>query len=269
MTSKNYGLNGIAGTVELGKGGPKVKDSSGVIEARNNADDAYAVLRAATPVADNDVATKAWVEKRYGIAVTGQIDGGAPPAAGTPGRIFVCTTAGGAYTLNYLYRDTGSAWEEIVPSEGIVIGITDALTGGSVEFDADHAYIWDLDNTEWDDIGPSAGSDTKKIEARTVDIAHTDGAVNIGLDVPANAKVLRARVYVTQAFDGATPTVKIGDGTDDDRLMTEAENDLETTGLYVVDCQYTYGAATQLVATVTTSGASQGLANVTVEFQNA
>lgn len=269
MTSKNYGLNGIGTIVELGKGGAKLQNVAGVLESRNNANDAFAILRAATPVNDNDVATKSWVEKRYGIAVTGQIDGGSPPAASTAGRIFVCTTAGGSYTLNYLYRDTGSAWEEIVPAEGMVIGVTDALTGGTVEYDADHAYIWDLDNTEWDDIGPSSGSDTKKIEARTVDIAHTDGSVNIGTTVPSSAKVLRARVNVTQAFDGVTPVVKIGDGVDDDRLMLEAENDLETVGVYVVDCQYTYGGVTQLVATVTTSGASQGLANVTVEFQNA
>lgn len=269
MTSKNYGQNGIGTVVEFGKGGAKMQNVAGVLESRNNANDAFAVFRAATPVNDNDVATKAWVEKRYGVAVTGQIDGGAPPAAGTPGRIYICTTAGGAYTLNYLYRDNGASWEEIIPYEGQVIGVTDALSGGTVEFLADHSYIWDLDNTEWDDIGQSSSTDAKKVEQRTVDIAHTDGAVNVGAVVPAGAKVLRARVNVTQVFDGATPTVKIGDAVDDDRLMLEAENDLEATGLYVVDVQYTYGASTQIVATVTTSGASQGLANVTVEFANA
>jgi len=151
----------------------------------------------------------------------------------------------------------------------MTVGITDALTGGTDEYTADHVYLWDADNTEWDDIGPGPATASKRIEQRTADLAHTDTTVNIGAVVPLGAKILRVRVDVTQAFDGTTPTVKVGDGVDDDRLMTDAENDLEAVELFTTEGQYAYGSSTQLVATVATSGASQGLANVTVEFANA
>jgi len=270
MAHKDYSQSGVGSTIELGKGGAKIKNSSGVVENRNNADDDYAVVRGATPVADNDLATKAWVEKRYGIAVTGQIDGGSPPAASSLGRIFICTTAGGAYTLNYLYRDTGAAWEEIVPVEGQVIGVTDALTGGTVEFSADHSYIWDLDNTEWDDLGPSAGTDSGKYDTRTVTLAHTDtGANNIGAAVPLNATVVGVRANVTQAFDGTSQSLIIGDAVDDDRLMLAAENELDEAVLFDAVTEYTYGSSTQLVATLATTTPSQGQCKITVTFIHA
>jgi len=271
MAHKDYSQSGIGSTVELGKAGAKVKNSSGVVEARNNADDAYAIVRGATPVGDDDLATKAWVEKRYGISVVGQINGGSPPAASVLGQVFLCTTAGGAYTLKYLYRDTGSTWEEIVPVEGMVIGITDALTGGTDVYSADHAYIWDADNTEWDDLGPSvAGTDTKKIEQRTVTVAYTDtGANNVGAVVPAGAKVLEARVNVTQAFDGTTPTLTVGDAVDPDRLLTALENGLTEVVLFTAPVEYTYGSETQITATIAVSGASTGQCLITVLFAHA
>lgn len=49
----------IKGTIEtafqIGLGGPLVKNSSGTIEARNSADTAYAIVRAAEPAGTNDV----------------------------------------------------------------------------------------------------------------------------------------------------------------------------------------------------------------------
>lgn len=53
---------------QLGKGGPNLKKSGSAIEARNNADAAYAVMRGATPVASNDLTTKAYVDAGAGGA---------------------------------------------------------------------------------------------------------------------------------------------------------------------------------------------------------
>lgn len=39
--SKNYALDGIAGNVELAKGGIRVRDNAGALEARNNADSGF------------------------------------------------------------------------------------------------------------------------------------------------------------------------------------------------------------------------------------
>lgn len=56
--SKDYGLTGVGSPLEVTKGGAKLKNNSGVLESRNNADDAYAILRAADGSASNDVVNK-------------------------------------------------------------------------------------------------------------------------------------------------------------------------------------------------------------------
>jgi hypothetical protein len=63
--SKHYGIDGVGTIVELGKGGPKVKNSSGVIEARNAADNAYAIVRGASPVGSDDLTTRSFVEAGF------------------------------------------------------------------------------------------------------------------------------------------------------------------------------------------------------------
>ena len=51
----NYGLKGVGSPLELGKGGPKLKNVSGVVEVKNNADDAYANIKSTTPTAAGQV----------------------------------------------------------------------------------------------------------------------------------------------------------------------------------------------------------------------
>lgn len=59
-------LSKIRGTIEslfqLGLGGPQLKANGAAIEARNAADAAFAVVRVATPVANEDAATKLYVD---------------------------------------------------------------------------------------------------------------------------------------------------------------------------------------------------------------
>lgn len=56
----------LRGTIEtifqIGLGGPQLKNSSGVVEARNSVDAAYAIVRGATPVGADDLTTKAYVD---------------------------------------------------------------------------------------------------------------------------------------------------------------------------------------------------------------
>jgi len=56
--AKNFGLVGIGGSVILSKGGVRIKNSAGILEARNLADDAYAIVRGADPVGNDDFVTK-------------------------------------------------------------------------------------------------------------------------------------------------------------------------------------------------------------------
>jgi hypothetical protein len=271
MTSKHYDVNGLNATVELGKGGPKVTNASGVIEARDQAGTAFAKVRADHPVGPNDVVTLKYLQTKGDVTVLGQITGGSPPAASVEGRMFICTTTGGLFTVNNLYYDTGLAWEEVVPSEGLSMVVTDALTGGTVEFTADHAYLWNLDGTEWVDIGPSAAASLAKIvKTREASLAFgTSSPLNIGTTIPQYGRVLRVCVNVTQAFNGTVPTVEIGDAGDTNRYMTVDENNLKATGVYWSDTFYMVASATQLIATYVADTSSAGACTVFVEWSEA
>lgn len=261
MPSKNYGQNGIGATLEIGKGGPKLKNSSGVLEARNNADDAYAIMRGLSPVNDNDLVTLEYLRTLGDVRVTGQINGGAPPAV-VNGAVYIVTTAGGGYGLKELWYGKGGSWEQITVPEGLTIVVTDALTGGTDEYESDHVYIWDEDNTEWDGVGPAPGVSKVEKNIRATIAFGDSGANNVGDPVDTDGITNRFLVNVTQAFDGSAPTLTIGDSGDPDRFMTVDECDLKTVGVYVVDVHHLYGSSTQVTATLTPDGSTQGQASV-------
>lgn len=265
--SKDYGLIGIGPSVELGKDGVRVKDDgSGVAEVRTNDDTGYAKLRADHPVNENDVVTLRFLRTRADVRVTGQIDGGSPPAAGTPGRVFICTTAGGSYTLKYLYYDNGSSWDEIIPGEGLTIQVTDDLTGGTDEYIADHLYMWDLDAVTWRDLGPNpAESETNKSKIITID--YTDTGVNLIKSIPAGAYLTQVKVKVTQVYDGTNPYLEVGDAVDPDRHMTQNQQNLAKVGLYKTEALYLYGAETAVNVTLTVGGTpTQGQCTVMISY---
>jgi len=270
MAHKNYEQTGIGSVVELGKGGAKIKENSGTVEIKNNTDTAFVKLRAAHPVDLNDVVTLQYLKTKGDVVVTGQINGGSPPAAGVAGRVYVCTTTGGGYTIKKLYLDNGVTWEDVGPDEGISIAVTDALTGGALEFTADHAYLWDADASTWVDIGPSSIGISGTVQCRTVNLAFdSSGSINIGAALPANATALRVSINVTQAFNGTAPTVTVGDIGDTDRLMTAVGNNLKDATLFVAENSYLYSLSTQLTVTYVASASGSGAAQIIVHYLNA
>lgn len=263
---KNYGQSGIAASVELGQGGARLRNNGGVVEARDNADSALARVSAADPTDEANLVTLGYLRRNANVRITGQIDGTSPPAAAALGSMYVCTTTGGAYTVNRLYYSTGSAWEEKIPPEGFVVAITDALTGGDVEFLADHVYLWDEDGGAWEDIGPSASSASKQVRQRSVDFTFASGALNVGAAVPENARVLSIAVAVTQAFNGAAPTLIVGDAGDTDRHMTTAEVNLKSVGVYASPLSHAYSVLSQVTALVVPDGSATGAGNITITY---
>ena len=274
MPSKHYDVNGVSSTVELGKSGAVVRSvtdgSTKAIEARNNVDDAYVKIRADHPVDANDVVTLRYLQTKGAVIVLGQIDGGGSiPSASPAGRMFICTTTGTIYTVKYLYYANGSSWEEVIPSEGLSVAVTDALTGGTIEFEADHKYIWDADGSTWLNLGVYVPL-SESIQCKTVDLVFgSSGSVNIGAALPANATVLRTSINVVQAFNGAAPTVKIGDAGVTDNLMSTTGNSLKETSLFITENSYLYVLATQLIATYVADGSSAGSAKIIVQYLNA
>jgi hypothetical protein len=251
--SKHYGVTGLSGNVELGKGGPRLKNNSGVVEHRNPADSDFVVVRGAHPIDDNDLVTKRFLETRADVRVTGQINGGSPPAV-VPGAVYIVTTAGGSYSLKELYYGGASSWEAITVPEGLRIAVTDALTGGTDEYQADTVYVWDEDGGDWVLIGPVPSVPGMVRNERATLTYGDTGDNNLGSAVPTDGIAQTITVNVTQAFNGTTPELKIGDSGDDDRHMTVDEVDLETVGKYVVHLYHKYGASTQVVANLAIGG---------------
>lgn len=98
-------------------------------------------------------------------------------------------------------------------------------------------------------------------------LLHTDtGVVDIGR-MPANAIVAQAKVFVKTAFDGTSPTLKIGDAVDDDRLGETGDFTLGTPGLYTASRPYLFTALTTLRSTLSIGGSpSAGELYILMEY---
>lgn len=267
--TKNYGLSGVSTDVEFGVDGLRIISDGTAFKFRNATDTANVEIKAADPTGDDSVATRGWVERRYDVSATGQIDGTSPPAV-VNGAIYMCTTSGGAYTAGYLYRGESGSWVEIIPYNGMRIVVTTALTGGTLQFLGDHMYLWDGDTSVWVDVGPYVipGQFIKSV--RTTLVFNSAGTVNIGSAVPANARPFRVIINSTQAFNGAPRSrVAVGDAGNTSRLAATGDSNLNNTNVHVTDCYYNYGVSTQLTATYTANGATQGQAYIEVLYTTA
>lgn len=265
MNTKKFGLVGIASNVQFGKGGPRIKNNAGVLQAKNAADNALVNFQALAPVNDNDVVTKRYLETQANVIINGQIDGGTPPSP-VDGLIYIVTTAGGAFALNEIYRREAGVFVLLPLVDGFVISVADPLIGGVDEY-AMGRYMYDLDTTSWIYIGPAAA--VSKIDSNEiVTLAFGSAAtLNIGAALPLGAIAKKVYVNVTQAFDGIDPILDIGDAGDANRLMDNAEIDLKTVGLYVSDVYNLYGASTQLEAAYVADSSTVGQANILVEYR--
>jgi hypothetical protein len=164
-----------------------------------------------------------------------------------------------------LYYDTGAAWDEIPEIEGLTMRVTDALAGGVVEFLADHMYVWDADGADWVDLGPATLTLGGVVQKRSVDFTYATGSpFGIGTALPASARVLEVKLNVSEAFDGAGPTLTVGDAGAPDRFMALDENDLTEVAVQVADASHLYALSTQVTATLAAPGAATGAANLTV-----
>jgi len=265
--TKNYGISGVSSELELGKGNSRIKESGGAIEHRNAADDAYVIARGATPVGDNDLVTKKFLDERASVYVSAQIDGSVPTPAAADWTFALVTTAGNGFLLNEVYKSDGSTWNEITIIEGMVISVTDALTGGTDEYEADHRYLRDEDGSTWVDLGASTAI-TKVMKAERATLAFgSSSPLNIGAQLPSNAIVTKVVINVSSAFDGASEsTLEIGDSWDTDRLAASSEINLAVPWVYVIDTYHLYGSSTQVTGTYVQDSATTWAAEITLEY---
>ena len=92
----------------------------------------------------------------------------------------------------------------------------------------------------------------------------TGASIDFGA-VPAGSIVIPRLVSVLTAFDGSSPTIKVGDAGDDDRLIVVGDADLTATGITSIDRPHHYAAETVITATYAADSSTAGAASIVLE----
>jgi hypothetical protein len=261
----------LRGTIEtifqLGLDGPNLKNNAGVIEARNSGDGAYAIVRGASPVGNNDLANKTYVDTLASrTVVSDQFDGNNALPANTGVEHFkVVTTTGPNATIGQLIWDDGTGVGTAVvlaASDGRLIITTQAFTGGTVSLKAESLYAWDAGGAAWVNAGGSATSGG----VRVIRYAVTNAAVQDSASkIPANAIVLRCRLNVTVPYSGGT-SITIGRVGSLTLLQVASDNRPTVANIYEVPQETDWGAAELVVRTSIAGAPAAGAGWVLVEY---
>ena len=112
----------------------------------------------------------------------------------------------------------------------------------------------------------SANTDANTLSA-TVTQAGGSGTTAVGT-VSNTSRITLVSIEVTQAFDHASATLTVGDSGDPDRLVTDNDIDLTSTGTYAVQpaYQYTTGADVTINAYLNIGSATTGTAKILVSY---
>lgn len=125
-------------------------------------------------------------------------------------------------------------------------------------------YLWD--GSAWVLIGDQ---DSAATDANTLSITITpsSSATELIGTVSTNSRISLISVEVTQAFDG-TPTLDIGDVSDNDRLMSDNILDLSSVGSYSTQSDHFYdsGSDTDINAYFSAGGSTVGEAVIVVSY---
>lgn len=262
----------LLGTIEtvfqIGLGGPKLKNNSGVVENRNADDNGYVIVRGAAPVGDNDLVTKSYadsLDKPRVVSRQADCSSALPNNTAVAGYVVVSTAGSGAAIGDLLYDDGSSSgtMDIISASEGRTIAVTDSLSGGTATFDADSIYIWDEDGSSWVKVG-DIGNVTGGVRVVRYVIDNT-AAQDSTTSIPANARVLRASVEITTPYS-AGATISVGNTSTADLIIATTDNDALTANTYQVDQNTDWGSSATVVRTTVAGTPAAGAGVVTVEF---
>jgi len=246
-------LGTIEATFQLGLGGPKFKASSGALEARNAADNAYAVMRGASPVGNNDLVTKQYADTlatRYVIA--DQFDGNSSlPANTSTERFLVVTTTGANASIGDLIWDDGTGTGtavKLITTERMIM-TQSALSGGTISLVADSMYWWDTNTSAWLLVSGSGLSGT----LRMIRLAITNAASqSSSSQIPANATVVETTLDIVTPYS-AGATISVGQTGTPALLQATTDNLATVAGQYQTPQDVAWGAS-PLAVLVTVAG---------------
>jgi len=265
----------IRGTIEnafqIGLGRALIRSlSTGQLEVRNSADSAYAIIRGAAPVDDNDLVTKKYADTlSKPVIVTDQFDGDDPLPSNTAVRRFlVVSTTGANASIGDLIFDNGTntgTAEVLTAIEGRTIAVTDALSGGTVSFDPDSIYLWDDDGSAWVKIG-DVGSVTGALRAirYTINNSATQDSTS---QIPANARVVSTKLVISTPYSGGA-TISIGQPGNLTLLQATTDNQPQATAgdIFEVEGDIAWGGSAAVVRTTVGGAPAAGSGAVFVVF---
>lgn len=207
-------LRGIIGDIfQIGKSGPNIKNNSGVIEFKNNADNDYAVARTKQIQAGASIADIPTLLDAYGIVpfIEYSFAGASAPSPGANTSKFgFCHTTGGSYTAGDVVYDSGTALLKLNVVKHLT---TKASVTGTISLIANGFYT--KDGSSWvlkgDGSGASAGVE------QVIELSYTYSSTNVDstTSIANGARVVRVENVVTTPFNGTSPTleVKVNGGT--------------------------------------------------------
>lgn len=252
-----------------GTAGPGVNANGAALETRNAANNAFAVHRGATPVGDNDLTTKAYVDKIASkpLPASLQFNGGsALPSNSATEEWYVVTTSGVNATIGQLLWDDGSGvgTVQVIPAvTGNTIVTTAAFVGGTISLAANQMYVWQ--GASWLDIAPSVAGVTYMIRLPITNAASQSSATQM----PANAVVYDAKLSVTTPYSGGA-TIKLGITGTTNMFMDTTDNTATVAGLTqtMQDTPIGVSAAALLVTVAGAPAAGVGVATVLYSVPN-
>jgi hypothetical protein len=263
-------LGTITSFFTIGISGPGINANGSALETKNNANSVFAVHRGATPVGDNDFATKAYVDKTANkpIPASLQFNGNSSlPSNTSTEQWYVVTTSGANATIGQLLWDDGSnaGTVAVLPAvTGNTIFTTQAFVGGTTSLSATSMYGWS--GSAWVNVAPNVSGATYVIRLPITNAASQSSATQM----PANAVVLEARLDVVTPYSGGA-TVTLGITGTAAMFMGTTDNVATIAGLFELDQDTAIGSspAALLVTVAGSPAAGAGFAIVTYSVPNA
>jgi len=265
-------LRGIVGDLfQLnGPDGAQLKENSGVIEARDNADAAMALLRGAgipsTSSTLDDMPDL--LDLRGRVAdIEFSFDGSSAPSAGTNTDAFgFCHTSGGSYTAGDVVYDNGTSLI-VIPSNVATHLTSRTSVSGTISLIGNGLYA--RQGANWVLKGDGAPSSTGYSQVIAVDYDFNDSMVYSTTTVPDGAIVTRVTNDVQTAFNDNAATLQVDvDGTSDENIMATSDSKLKKANEYSVPQNTAITSTTEGVVRLTVSPgtATAGAGQVLVHY---
>lgn len=269
MANEKSNLLGTLKTAwEIGKTAIiRLVNNSGVLEIRDTAGTTWKAIRALAIQSSNTINDIPTLLDTQAKVILFDFDGASAPAAGTnTGKYGFCHTTGGANTQNDVVYDDGASLLVVARESCKLIITTDAISG-DVSLNEDGIYGWE--GAAYVLKGDGASTDTGFLKCIKIAGTHASGVVSSTTSVPVNAFITKSIVKVTEAFDGAAPTLLLQiDGASPTTIEATTENNLKIVADYIKDETFFIdtGFNGVLKATFTPDSSTTGEATILIYY---